>query len=111
MQRIADDVPDLEALDDNAIADHLYALILPCLKGDPQQQNAANTIVRRRAQEDGGRVAIEQTCKELHAILKQDQLHRVTMYTKVFEVILKFSKHQPRIMNSDSNSFPGKKPQ
>ncbi|KAJ7765513.1 hypothetical protein DFH07DRAFT_810886 [Mycena maculata] len=74
MQHIVDGTPDLEALDNDAIADHLTALTAACLPPE-LRQGVAQKISLLRAEGDGGRAIIEETCKKLHAVLKDKAPH------------------------------------
>ncbi|KAJ7504334.1 hypothetical protein B0H11DRAFT_512049 [Mycena galericulata] len=111
MQGIVDNAPDLDALDDAALANHLDALMKACLMGR-RQRDVAPRISHLLSQGSEGRAVIKQACKRIHAILKQDQIGAVRKFMNVVSIvnpILNPASPSPAVKEStvtqDSDSF------
>ncbi|KAJ7224231.1 hypothetical protein GGX14DRAFT_557118 [Mycena pura] len=88
---IVKDIPDLEALeeDDNAMADHLTALMQTCLPPS-MQKHAAAALARHRARGDPGRATIAQTCRRIRAAVMEEDVGPLTRLSKAAVIAAKF---------------------
>ncbi|KAJ6608654.1 hypothetical protein B0H10DRAFT_1955207 [Mycena sp. CBHHK59/15] len=115
MKRIVNDAPDIDTLreDEEAMANHLYALMHVCLPNE-LQHDAAKALARYRVQGDEGRAIIEAVCKQINAVFKEEDLGRVKLLYKVTIIITRFinpnATRLPRVngaVNTESPSSSG----
>ncbi|KAJ7623184.1 hypothetical protein FB45DRAFT_924815 [Roridomyces roridus] len=87
MQRIARET-DLEALDDNGLTTHVYA-ILQTLRSEERIQQMHQVLPRLHARDDQGRAAIEELCRALHGVLVKEDTNML-MLAQVLQAFDKF---------------------